>query len=58
MFCYLVYSLLDWPGIHTCLITVYIVSLGTTAETIEKLTLRIARLPRSAPPQASRRSCS
>lgn len=42
MFCYLVYSLLDWPGIHTCLITVYIVSLGTTAETIEKLTLRIA----------------
>ena len=42
MVCYLVYSLLDWPGIHTCLITVYIVSLGTTAETIEKLTLRIA----------------
>jgi multidrug resistance protein MdtO len=41
MVCYLVYSLLDWPGIHTCLITVYIVSLGTTAETIEKLTLRI-----------------
>jgi multidrug resistance protein MdtO len=33
--------LLDWPGIHTCLITCYIVSLGTTAETIEKLTLRI-----------------
>ena len=41
MFCYLLYSLLDWPGIHTCFITVYIVSLGTTAETIEKLTLRI-----------------
>jgi multidrug resistance protein MdtO len=41
MFCYFVYSLLDWPGIHTCLITVYIVSLGTTAETVEKLTLRI-----------------
>ena len=41
MFCYLLYSLLDWPGIHTCFITVYIVSLGTTAETVEKLTLRI-----------------
>ncbi len=41
MFCYVAYSLLDWPGIHTCLITCYIVSLGSTAETIEKLTLRI-----------------
>jgi len=41
MICYIVYSLLDWPGIHTCLITCYIVSLGTTAETVEKLTLRI-----------------
>jgi multidrug resistance protein MdtO len=41
MFCYLLYSLLDWPGIHTCFITVYLVSLGTTAETVEKFTLRI-----------------
>ncbi len=41
MFCYLVYSQLDWSGIHTALITCYIVSLGTAAETIEKLTLRI-----------------
>jgi multidrug resistance protein MdtO len=40
MFCYLLYSLLDWPGIHTCFITVYIV-FGTTAETVEKFTLRI-----------------
>jgi len=42
MFCYLLYIQLDWPGIHTCFITCYVVSLGTTAETVEKLTLRIA----------------
>jgi multidrug resistance protein MdtO len=41
MLCYFLYSLLDWPGIHTCFITCYIVSLGTMAETVEKLTLRI-----------------
>lgn len=41
MTCYLLYSLLDWTGIHTALITCYIVSLGTAAETIEKLSLRI-----------------
>jgi multidrug resistance protein MdtO len=41
MFCYVLYSLLDWPGIHTCFITCYIVSLGTTAESVEKLALRI-----------------
>ncbi|NIF55898.1 FUSC family protein [Burkholderia sp. Ax-1724] len=42
MFCYLLYSQLDWQGIHTCVITCYMVSLGSTAETVEKLTLRIA----------------
>jgi multidrug resistance protein MdtO len=41
IFCYLLYQQLDWPGIHTCFITCYMVSLGTTAETVEKLTLRI-----------------
>jgi multidrug resistance protein MdtO len=41
MFCYFLYSLLDWPGIHTSFLTCYIVSLSTTAETVEKLTLRI-----------------
>ena len=41
MFCYVLYSLLDWPGIHTCFITCYLVSLGTAAESVEKLTLRI-----------------
>lgn len=42
MSCYLFYSLTDWQGIHTCLITCYIVALDTTGETIEKLSLRIA----------------
>jgi multidrug resistance protein MdtO len=41
MFCYMLYSLLDWPGIHTIFLTCYIVSLGTVAETVEKLMLRI-----------------
>jgi multidrug resistance protein MdtO len=42
MFCYFLYSQLDWSGIHTCFITCYIVSLSTTAETVEKLFLRIS----------------
>lgn len=41
MFCYLLYQQLNWPGIHTCFITCYLVSLGTAAETVEKLTLRL-----------------
>jgi multidrug resistance protein MdtO len=41
MLCYLIYSLLSWPGIHTALITVFIVSLTTAAESVEKLVLRI-----------------
>jgi multidrug resistance protein MdtO len=41
MFCYVLYSLLDWPGIHTCFLTCYIVSIDTAAESVEKLTLRI-----------------
>jgi multidrug resistance protein MdtO len=41
MFCYGLYTLLDWPGIHTSFITCYIVALTTAAEAIEKLTLRI-----------------
>jgi multidrug resistance protein MdtO len=42
MTCYLFYSLTHWPGIHTCLITCYIVGLGTAAETVEKMALRVA----------------
>ena len=41
VFCYLLYSLLDWPGIHTCFITCYIVGLGTVGESVEKLALRL-----------------
>jgi multidrug resistance protein MdtO len=41
MTCYLIYSTLSWPGIHTALITCFIVSLGTVAETVGKLKLRI-----------------
>jgi len=41
MFCYVLYQQLDWQGIHTSFITCYMVSLGTTAETVEKLLLRI-----------------
>lgn len=41
MFCYILFQVLDWPGIHTSFLTCYIVALGTTAETVEKLTLRI-----------------
>ena len=41
MLCYLIYSVLDWTGIHTALITCFIVSLTTAAESVEKLTLRI-----------------
>jgi multidrug resistance protein MdtO len=41
VFCYLFYSLLDWPGIHTCFLTCYIVAQGTAAESVEKLSLRL-----------------
>ena len=42
VFCYCLYSLLDWPGIHTCFLTCYIVAQSTAAESVEKLSLRIA----------------
>jgi multidrug resistance protein MdtO len=42
MFCYGLYTVLDWPGIHTCFITCYIVSLTSVAESVEKLLLRLA----------------
>ncbi|WP_415526634.1 FUSC family protein [Gluconobacter sp.] len=42
MLSYLTFKVLDWPGIHTCIITCFIVALPTMGEMISKLTLRIA----------------
>lgn len=41
LICYLIYTALDWQGIHTALITCYVAALGTTGETVHKLVLRI-----------------
>ena len=41
MFCYLVESLANWPGIGTCVPTAFIVALGTVGETRHKAMLRI-----------------
>jgi multidrug resistance protein MdtO len=41
MICYLTFTLLDWPGIHTCMITCFIVSLTTVGEATQKLVLRL-----------------
>ncbi|EKT1238136.1 FUSC family protein [Escherichia coli] len=39
--CYLIYTAIDWQDIHTAMITCYVAVLGTTGETVHKLTLRI-----------------
>ncbi|MBY3537550.1 FUSC family protein [Rhizobium laguerreae] len=41
MTCYILYAGINWAGIHTAMITCYVVSLRTTGETIHKLGLRI-----------------
>jgi multidrug resistance protein MdtO len=41
MFCYVAYTLVDWPGIHTCLITCGVVGLTSTGATIHKASLRL-----------------
>ncbi len=41
MLCYAAEELLDWPAIHTCVVTCFFVSLGTLGETLHKATLRI-----------------
>lgn len=40
--CYIVYTALAWPGIHTCVITCAVIALTSTGATIHKAALRIA----------------
>jgi len=37
-----VYTMLDWPGLLTSIVTVFFVALGSVGETVHKLTLRIS----------------
>jgi len=41
MLCYVVYTAIDWNGIHTCMITCAVVALGSAGATMHKATLRI-----------------
>jgi multidrug resistance protein MdtO len=42
MLAYFAEDALDWPGIHTIVITCFFVSLGTVGETVHKATLRLS----------------
>ena len=42
MIVYSVYTMLDWPGLLTSIVTVFFVALGSVGETVHKLTLRIS----------------
>ena len=42
MLSYAAESLLDWPAIHTCVVTCFFVSLGTLGESLHKAALRLA----------------
>jgi multidrug resistance protein MdtO len=42
MIVYGLYTMLDWPGLLTSIVTVFFVALGSVGETVHKLTLRIS----------------
>jgi len=42
MLAYFMMDMLDWPGIHTMIITCFFVALGTVGESLHKATLRLS----------------
>jgi multidrug resistance protein MdtO len=42
MIVYSVYTMLDWPGLRTSIITCFFVALGSVGETVQKLLLRLS----------------
>jgi multidrug resistance protein MdtO len=42
MVVYTIYTLLDWPGMRTSIVTCFFVALGSLGETVHKLTLRVS----------------
>jgi multidrug resistance protein MdtO len=42
MAAYVIYTVLDWPGIRTAVVTCFFVALSSLGETIHKLTLRLS----------------
>jgi len=42
MMVYSVYTMLDWPGLLTSIVTVFFVALGSVGETVHKLVLRLS----------------
>jgi len=39
--CYAIERFTDWPGIGTCVVTCFLVSLGTVGDSVHKMTLRV-----------------
>jgi multidrug resistance protein MdtO len=42
MIVYFIYTMLDWPGLRTSIVTCFFVALGSVGETVHKLLLRIS----------------
>jgi multidrug resistance protein MdtO len=42
MVVYFIYTMLDWPGLRTSIVTCFFVALGSVGETVHKLVLRIS----------------